>query len=104
MITERHLFLALEAHRVAEEGSRLEEAAIDSILFYAMRELDDEGQDSDDNDLVMARVQRLVNNHALDHYIATGLIEEDFDGVFELTDKGKLEADKIRADSSEIAD
>ncbi len=88
MITEQHLYLALEAHRIAEEGTKLEGLAMDSILIYATHKLAEEGGNLDDDNIVKYAI-KLTTDHIVDHMISEDLLHEDFDGVLQLTDKGE---------------
>ena len=92
MITERHLFLALEAHRLSEDEELLD-VAMEAILLYASHYLADNDLPIDD-DSIIEYCKKLSVDHLLDRMIQTGLIEEDFDGHLSLTEKGEQVANE----------
>lgn len=92
MITEQHLYLALEAYSKSPEHSKLSELAKQSIINYVYNEfVEKEEKDWDEADIIK-RSMDLLAGHMVNNAVANGLIDVEFDGDTEtlgLTAKGE---------------
>jgi hypothetical protein len=91
MITERHLFLALETHRLTEDET-LSDIATQDILSYAAHYLAENNLPLDDESII-EHCKKLTVDHMLNHMIQNGLLNEDYEGHLTLTEKGEELAD-----------
>ena len=93
MITEQHVYLALETYQEVELNTKLSNLALDSILLYAAESLSSKANQSEITDNDIARfAQEMILNHTINAMINDGIIDQYFteDGtMLELTDKGK---------------
>ena len=88
MISQDHVYLALEAHRSGLEGSFLEELGMDTILKYAAEQLVELHGHYDDHS-ILRFVKKLTHDHAVERAIFEGVLEEDLDGILSLTTDGE---------------
>lgn len=97
MITEQHLYLALESFNNSEEGSKLNDLALNSILLYCLQTLTEQGLEATD-DVVTDMAQKLAIDHAIDNLIGAGFIDchwTEQGEILELTEIGKLAAEGL---------
>ncbi len=91
MITQHHLYLALETFNHTERESDLSELAFDSIAMYAVQEISktkDEFTEQEFTDYI----NELVIQHTLSEMTKKGLVEADLDGdeiVYGMTELGE---------------
>lgn len=97
MITEQHLYLALESHDSSPEGSELYNTSAETIMMYAAQKLDLEKGEFTEDELI-EETQSLIIQHVLNKMINKGLIDADFEGddvVYGLTEEGKNVVKKL---------
>jgi predicted transcriptional regulator len=103
VVTEQHLYLALESYDSAEEGSELYNASAETIMMYAVEKLDLEKGEFTEDELI-EETQSLIIQHTLNKMIHKGLIDADFDGddvVYGLTEEGKDIVKKLTGDNND---
>ena len=91
MVTEQHLYLALETFNHSEKESELSDLAFESIAHYALQEITkdkDEFSEEEFTDFI----NDLIIQHTLSQMAKKGLVEVDLDGgevVYGMTELGK---------------
>jgi predicted transcriptional regulator len=91
VVTEQHVYLALETFNHTERESPLSELAFDSIAMYAVQEITktkDEFTEQEFTDYI----NELIIQHTLSEMAKRGLVEADLDGdeiVYMPTELGK---------------
>jgi DNA-binding HxlR family transcriptional regulator len=90
VVTEQHLYLALETFNHTERESDLSELAFESIAIYALQEITkdrDEFSEEEFSDYI----NELVTTHTLGQMAKHGLVDVHLDGDevrYEMTDAG----------------
>lgn len=101
MVTEQHLYLALESYDSSPEGSELYNASAETIMMYAAQQLDEQKGEFTEDELI-GETQSLIIQHTLNKMINKGLIDVEFEGndvVYALTKDGEEIAKKITGDN-----
>lgn len=100
MVTEQHVYLALEVYNHTEKESPLWELAFDSIAMYAVQEISktkDEFSEQEFADFI----NELIIRHTLAEMVKKDLIEPEIQGdeiVYSMTENGKKYLDKEKND------
>lgn len=97
MVTEQHLYLALETFSHAEAESDLSELALDSIAMYAVQEIA-KTKDEFTEEEFSEFINQLIVQHTLNEMAQKGLVEVDLDGdevVYGITELGKSIIDNL---------
>jgi hypothetical protein len=92
MISQDHVFLALEAHRSGRDGSFLEELGMETLMKYAAEQLLELHGHYDEHS-VLRFVKRLAHDHAIERAVFEGILEEELDGTLSLTAEGEAMCD-----------
>jgi DNA-binding transcriptional ArsR family regulator len=91
VVTEQHLYLALETFNHAEAESDLSELALDSIAMYAVQEIA-KTKDEFTEEEFAEFINQLIVQHTLSEMTKKGLVEAELDGedvVYGITELGK---------------
>ncbi len=98
MITERHVFLALEAFDASEEDSELSNLALESIFLYAEQSLNKSSSEHFTDEELAVYVQELIIRHGLEKATKHGYLDTDMingEVHYHLTEDGEKMVDQL---------